>query len=151
MTAQVIDLHVPLVNDLPALTANQRLHWAEKARRTEMVRTAVAWRARQLKIPPQEYVIVQLHYVPAVQRRRDASNLAPTQKPAVDGLVDAGVVKDDTAEWVGELMPIIHPPGPGPARMWLAVSVGVSREDRLAIAADTLVERAADAASGGDQ
>jgi crossover junction endodeoxyribonuclease RusA len=93
-------------------------------------------------------VIVQLHYVPSTKRRRDASNIVPTQKPAVDGLVDAGVVRDDTAEWVGELMPVIHPLAPGPARMWLAVSVGLSREDRREIALDSLAERARDA--GGD-
>lgn len=150
MTAEVFELPVPLVADKPALTANQRLHWAEKARRTAMVRKHVAWRARQQKIPPQEYVIVQLHFRPDVRRDRDPSNLMPTQKPSVDGLVDAGIVPKDTPEWVGELMPVIHEPASGAARMWLAVSVGVSREDRRAIAEDKLFDRTADAASKGD-
>lgn len=152
MTVEVIDLPVPLLRDRPALSSNQRLHWAEKARRTAMVRQAVAWRAKQHKIGQQEHVVVQLHFVPRDQRRRDPSNLTATQKPAVDGLVDAGVVKDDTPEWVSELMPIIHPTELGGARMWLAVSVGVTRplseEARRWIAEDTSHARAADAQEG---
>ena len=48
------------------------------------VREAVAWRARQAHIPPQEHVTVQLHYAPGDARRRDAPNLVATSKPAVD-------------------------------------------------------------------
>lgn len=149
--AEVVELPVPLVGEKPPLTANQRLHHMEKARRTKLVREHVAWRARQAGIGPQDYVIVQLHYQPGDHRRRDPSNLVPTQKPAVDGLVDAGVVPDDTPRYVGELMPVIHEPGPWAARhMWLTVSVAIARplseEDRREIALDALVERTADAA-----
>lgn len=144
-----VKLHVPLVADKPALTANQRLHWAEKARRTAMVRNHVAWRARQARLTEQAHVVVQLHFVPPDSRRRDPSNLAPTQKPAVDGLVDAGVVKDDTPQWVTELMPVIHPASFGVARMWLEVRPAppdLSDEDRHAIAEDALFDRTRDAA-----
>lgn len=136
MTSEVFELPVPLLGDKPALSANQRLHWAEKARRTAMVRQAVAWRAREQKIGQQGHVVVQLHFVPRDQRRRDPSNLTATQKPCVDGLVDAGVVKDDSPEWVTELMPFIHAPIAGAARMWLAVQT---------------FELTADAAEGGER
>ena len=154
--AEIIELAVPLVADKPALTANQRLHHMEKARRTRLVREHVAWRARQAGVQPQDYVVVQLHYQPADRRRRDPSNLVPTQKPAVDALVDAGVVPDDTPRYVGELMPVILDPSPwSTPRMWLAVSVGVPRplseEARQWIDEDSRFERTADAAEGGDQ
>jgi crossover junction endodeoxyribonuclease RusA len=152
--AEIVELPVPLVADKPPLTANQRLHHMDKARRAKLVREHVAWRARQAGLSPQDYIIVQLHYQPADRRRRDPSNLVPTQKPAVDALVDAGVVPDDTPQYVGELMPVIHEPGGGVLpRLWLAVSVGVSRpmsaEDRWEIAQEVLLERTQDAAGEG--
>lgn len=147
---EIIELPVPLVSGKPPLTANDRLHHMVKARRTKQVRAQVGWQARAAGLKPQTYIVVQLHYVPAVVRDRDPSNLVPTQKPAVDGLRDAGVVPNDTPEFVGELMPVIHDPEPGAPRMWLAVAVGMSREDRQAIAEDARFDRTADAASGGD-
>lgn len=120
----VFDLKVPLVNEKPPLSANQRLHWRAKADRTATVRESVAWRAKQAGVRPQMHVIVQLHYAPQDRRRRDPSNLMATQKAAVDGLVDAGVVPDDTPLFVTELMPVIHEPDGGAKRMWLRVEVG---------------------------
>lgn len=153
--AEIVEIPLPLVSSKPPLTANDRLHHMVKARRTKLVREQVGWQARSRGIGPQDYIIVQLHYKPTDQRRRDPSNLMPTQKPAVDGLVDAGVVPDDTPEFVGELMPVIHEPSRGVLpRLWLAVSVGIprplSREDRVAIAEDAKADRTADAASRGE-
>lgn len=153
--AEIVELPVPLVSGKPPLTANDRLHHMVKARRTKRVREQVGWQARAAGIRPQDYIIVQLHYQPAVRRDRDPSNLMPTQKPAVDGLRDAGVVPDDTPEYVGELVPVIHDPKPGvEPRLWLAVSVGVPRplseEARQWIDEDSRFDRTQDAA-GGDQ
>lgn len=145
------DLTVPLDgNGTAPLTLNQRLHWAEKARRTRIVRDAVAWRARAAKIGRREHVVVQLHYVPPDRRQRDPSNLMATQKPAVDGLVDAGVVPDDIPAYVTELQPVIHGPiGGGVARMWLQVRPAeppdLSDQVRIAIAEDVRFDRTEDA------
>lgn len=117
------DLAVPLVDGKPPLTANMRLHWSADAARRKAVREAVGWAARAAKVRPQRHIIVGLHYAPQDRRRRDPSNLMATQKPAVDGLVDAGVVPDDHPMWVTELMPIIHPPDGGEQRMWLRIEV----------------------------
>lgn len=149
------ELKVPMVpgkTDAPPLTANQRLHWRRKAALTAMVREAVAWHARDIGQYP--HVVVQLHFAPQDKRRRDPSNLVPTQKPAVDALVDAGVVPDDTPRYVTELMPVIHEPDGGVRRMWLSVRPtpgAVSETDRVAIAEDTRFERTADASGGEDQ
>ncbi|MBP2331251.1 crossover junction endodeoxyribonuclease RusA [Kibdelosporangium banguiense] len=118
----VYELDIPLCRNKPPLTANQRLHWREKARRTRMVREITRIRARQAGIQPCARITVQLHYRPGDNRRRDAPNLHATAKPAVDGLVDAGLVPDDTGEYVTEVMPVIHP-GPGNRRLWLTVEV----------------------------
>lgn len=102
----------------PPLTANQRLHWAAKARTTADVRRTAMLLARAAKLPQGfEHVTIELHYTPRDRRRRDASNLMPTQKAVVDGLVDAGLVPDDTPEYVTETIPTIDSPvreAPGP-------------------------------------
>lgn len=117
------ELDIPLWQGKPPLTANQRLHWRPERTRKQLVRDTVFVRAR--RIPGQWRITARVHYQPATNRRRDASNLMPTQKAAVDGLVRAGVVPDDTAEYVNELMPVIHPAVPGvEPRLWLEVSCG---------------------------
>lgn len=150
---KVFELKVSLIDEKPPLSANQRLHWRKKADITASIRREVAWWAKAARIGPQDHIVVQLHYAPQDKRRRDAANLTATQKPSVDGLVDAGVVPDDTARWVTELMPVIHEPNGGAKRMWLRVltSDGLSAADREWIAADSHFERTADAAEGGDR
>lgn len=118
------ELEVPLLRGKPPLTANQRLHWAEKAKRTRTVREAVAWRAKQAKIPPAKHVTARLHYHPGDHRHRDASNLYATSKPAIDALQDAGIVPSDDGRYVTEINPYIHPPEPNqPRRLWLQVTI----------------------------
>jgi len=41
------------------------------------------------------------------RRRRDPSNLMPTQKAIIDELVRCGVWPDDNPEWVTEMMPTV--------------------------------------------
>jgi crossover junction endodeoxyribonuclease RusA len=120
----MFELDIPLHRGKPPLTANQRLHWAEKGRRTRIIRDAVAWRARQAKVPPAQHVTAQLHYQPCDARRRDPSNLYATSKPAIDALQDAGVVPDDDPRYVTEVNPRIHPPVLNqPRRLWLHIEV----------------------------
>jgi crossover junction endodeoxyribonuclease RusA len=120
MTTHEIDL--PLHKGKPPLTLNQRLHWSEKARRTKTLREAAAWSAKALKLGRLEHVTVQLHYAPGDMRRRDSDNLSATLKPAVDGLVDAGLVEDDDPLHVTTVMPAIHT-GPGKRRLWLTIHI----------------------------
>ena len=101
---------------------NDRQHWAVKARASRQVRDAVALHARSLRIPPVGHVNVRVVYEPAVQRRRDPDNLWATGKPAVDGLVDAGIIPDDTAQFVTRHDPIITAPTKTTGcRVWLDV------------------------------
>lgn len=118
----------------PPLTANQRHHWATRARLTADVRRATHLLALAAKLPKgATHVTVALHYVPRDRRRRDPSNLMPTQKAALDGLVDAGLVPDDTPDYVTETIPTVDPPertapGPNGARMALKLKIsGLSR------------------------
>jgi crossover junction endodeoxyribonuclease RusA len=107
----------------PPLHANQRLHYMARSKLVRLVRQATHLRAVQAKIPAARHITVGLHYAPGSGGREfDPANLWPTQKAAVDGLRDAKIVRDDTAKWVTEQTPVIHP-GPGDRRLWLTVEV----------------------------
>lgn len=110
----------------PPLTSNQRLHWGDKARRTRQVRTATHVLAQAAHLPKDaNFATITLHYLPATNRRRDAHNLVPTVKAAVDGLVDYGLVPDDHAGFVSVPEPVIYPADKTPrqSRLWLEIVV----------------------------
>lgn len=102
--------------DLPLtrpLSLNARQHWRVKAAGVAQLREGASWLAREARIPACGRIHVQLHYVPPDARRRDRDNLVATLKPVLDGLVDAGVVPDDTEVYVDWSPPIIDPPCKG--------------------------------------
>lgn len=127
-TGQAFEIPIPLMATPrsrslgPPLTANMRLHHMARASRVRTVREQVALAVGLLRIPPGSHVTVTLHYAPGDNRRCDSDNLDATRKPACDGLVDAGVVPDDTPRWMSRPEPVIHP-GRGVRRLWLAVQV----------------------------
>jgi crossover junction endodeoxyribonuclease RusA len=95
-------------------------HYA-RARKVKQVRAEARWLAVRAKIPPLRRCVIELHYAPRDSRRRDALNLVATLKPIEDGIVDAGVVPDDTAEFVEPTVPVIDPPTGGPGRLYVIV------------------------------
>jgi crossover junction endodeoxyribonuclease RusA len=110
---------------LPPLSLNDRRHWRTKARITANLRSlAAAW--CEAAIQPCERVAVELHYVPVDKRRRDADNLVPILKALCDGLVDAGLVDDDTPDFMDKGMPVIDLPDRDrtrESRLYLTVEV----------------------------
>lgn len=104
----------------PPLTANQRMHWRQRAAITRDIREATALKARRL--PELGTCSVTLTWVVNDRRRRDADNLVPTLKAMCDGLVDAGVTRDDTPELMHKIMPIIRYENGATARLELEIS-----------------------------
>lgn len=121
-------LAVPMVIQLKTgklrpLTHNDRLSWQAKSTKVRTIRQQLKAHARNAHIPPCDHITVTLHYAPGDKPSvTDAPNLTATSKPAIDGIVDAGVVPDDTDKHVAELMPVIHR-GPGARRLWLVVEL----------------------------
>ena len=117
---------IPLPWPKPPLSANQRHgHWAVEAKLKKEVRTVGNLLARSHKVGEHERIVVRVVYQPRDRRRRDPSNLMPSQKALVDGLVDAGVVPDDCPPYVEEWMPKLLVPVKGePGQMWLEVRTG---------------------------
>lgn len=104
----------------PPLNANQRLHWAQKAKLTRMIRDETSEQA--IRIPRAEHVMVRLTWVVSDLRRRDSDNIYPTFKAMCDGLVDAGVVDDDTPAYMDKRAPQIRYEPGSASRLELEVS-----------------------------
>ena len=86
MTTIAIRLHPAEV-----LNANQRMHWACKARLTSNLRDwgSFAWNRAGRPHMNRAHVTVTLGYPD--RRKRDAHNLMATVKPLLDGMVSPGV------------------------------------------------------------
>ena len=82
------------------MTSNQRTHWATKARHTRTIRD-MAWvmaKATRVQLMPAATLEVVTKW--ADHRNRDAENIAPTSKAAIDGCVQAGLLTDDSAQYL---------------------------------------------------
>lgn len=99
MTAQVTVVSVPAPCEF--LSANDRLHWAHKARIVRQWREAACWAFKAAKIQP---FTQQVHITAVIHkphgRRYDAANFYPTCKAAIDGGTDAGAWSDDDNDHV---------------------------------------------------
>lgn len=90
------NLHFELPKAL-ILNANQRMHWAEKARITKNLRAMGAIAARQVEPMERAHLTIRVGY--SDNRRRDDHNLMPTYKALIDGIVgDGGLLPDDDRE-----------------------------------------------------
>jgi Holliday junction resolvase RusA-like endonuclease len=78
----------------------------QEAKLTAMVRSAA--RVRFWTFPAVGRVEVTMIWTVKDRRRRDAENPVSTLKALCDGLVDAGIVPDDTPEFMVKHMPVIR-------------------------------------------
>jgi crossover junction endodeoxyribonuclease RusA len=100
-TAPIGIVQFPLHFDYPRppLSANGSYNRYQKARLVRDIRLATKLLANRL--PDLGRIEVSLTwYVKDHIRRDGGENMAPTLKPMIDGLVDAGVVADDTGDLV---------------------------------------------------
>lgn len=123
------ELTIPLPWKKPPLSLNDRMHWRQKHRITRHMRTHIAWTLsaganKRAPLRKGQRLRVELHYQPRDNRRRDTDNMVASLKPICDGIVDAGIVEDDTPEYMIKPEPVIHPAnGANNAHMWLQLSV----------------------------
>lgn len=66
-------------------------------------RQAFAWLARKQRVPAMSRISVVAQPAQRRGRLQDTAACNPSVKAAIDGLVDAGVVPDDTGEHVREI------------------------------------------------
>ena len=94
------------------LSLNDRLHFGERHRRTQDLKRAACVLALSKKIPRLERVSVVVEYQPRDRRERDADNISPSGKAALDGIVAAKVLVDDSKAYVTGVECIIGEPYP---------------------------------------
>lgn len=95
--------------------ANMRANNWVKARITKTIRAEAKLLALSQKLPtftvPVEILVVQ-HQAPG-KRTHDAENVAPLGKAAIDGLRDAGVLRNDSAKYVTKVSYTVGERRPG--------------------------------------
>ena len=81
---------------------NARVHWTEKAKFVAAYRLSTYWYAsiekRKQKWQAPVLAKVDVTFIVPDRRRRDKTNLASAFKGALDGIVDAGLIQDDSHE-----------------------------------------------------
>lgn len=83
----------------PVMTPNEqrRAHWTTVRMAKDKVQSTTAWIARSKGIPCLDRVEVDLRWYPPDRRRRDPDSLSVMAKACLDGLVQAGVLWDDSS------------------------------------------------------
>jgi len=99
---------------------DRRMHPLERHGRIQRWKEATAWYVKKYRIGPVPSKIVVHVRIPfGSKRKRDPHNYCGTVvKAVVDGLVLAGVVPDDTPEWVGHREPTLAVGGPVVVTFW---------------------------------
>lgn len=90
---------VPIPAPCQFINSNQRLHRMAQAKLTKTWREAAAVAGASVG-PLQPPVRIVAHIWKPRGGRYDPNNLAPTTKAIVDGFVDAGILADDSVEYV---------------------------------------------------
>lgn len=93
--------------EFPAPAERLNLNWAKRAEITKAWRTAAFIACRNAGMRDLAPSLVKVTFTVRTSARRDPSNLIPTVKACVDGMVDAGAWPDDNSEWVAVLEPAI--------------------------------------------
>jgi crossover junction endodeoxyribonuclease RusA len=71
-----------------------------RAAATKEWRETFTWLARKEKIPTMKWINVTAQPSQRMGRLQDTAACNPSVKAAIDGLVDAGIVPDDSGEYV---------------------------------------------------
>lgn len=88
-------LRIELPPGLPLLNANDRIHYKQRSKTTAKLRAEAYKAAKAQPFLPFSKVRIRCLFRAPDNRRRDVANLYLSYKACIDGIVDAGVIKDD--------------------------------------------------------
>lgn len=94
-----------------SLNAERSSHWTQRGQATRHWREHFGWLARARRVQ-----FDAVHITAEVVQKRplmDTGNCYPTLKAAIDGLVDGGVIQDDSPKYVKSIT-MMAPRIPGP-------------------------------------
>lgn len=88
-----------------SLNAERSAHWTKRHELTQSWREAFYFLALQARHDPFEKpVVITAQPYQAKNTLADAGNALPSVKAGVDGIVDAGLLPDDSPDWVSALL-----------------------------------------------
>ena len=96
---------------VPTINAERTVSPFVRARYTKKWREAFFLLARAQRVPSLTAVTIEVYPLQARKPLADVVAHAPAAKAAIDGLVDAGVMPDDTPEYLHSVT--FHPPVKG--------------------------------------
>jgi len=96
---RTVEIYLAISRDV-LLTSNMRLHWATKARHTKVIRDMAYVMATHPKRQLMPTATLEVVVKWGNRRARDAANIEPTAKAAIDGCVDAGLLTDDSQRYL---------------------------------------------------
>lgn len=91
------------------LSLNDRMHHMVRAKANATWKAATEAAVREAGVPAMDGCLVTMFYIPRYKRRHDEDNLVASMKPIADGIVAAGVVPDDTREYMARNWPVFCP------------------------------------------
>jgi hypothetical protein len=94
-----VTIHLAISRDV-LLTSNTKAHWATKARHTKVIRDMAWIMAKHQRVQLMPAATLEVVTKWPDHRVRDAENIAPTSKAAIDGCVDAGLLTDDSSRYL---------------------------------------------------
>lgn len=97
--SQVYSIEIPYLPQRE-LSPNWRGHWAEKYKAAQQLKQDAYVAAKFSLIPVFKKATITFKFIVPDRRRRDPDNFLASMKPAVDGLVAAGIFPDDSSEVV---------------------------------------------------
>lgn len=103
---------ITLPAGLKLLSLNDRLHWRERNSRAQELKRAAWVMALNARVPQLDRVSVVVEYQPPDRRHRDADNISPAGKAALDGIVAARCLPGDDSRHVAGVRCIIGEPFP---------------------------------------
>lgn len=93
-----ITIQLPPIN--PKLHAHNTGHWRTKAAAVKQLKIVAQVTARPLVSETWDRAKVHYHFFVPDNLRRDEGNMIHSQKPAIDGIVKAGLIVDDSWQYL---------------------------------------------------
>lgn len=93
-------LEIP-IEDSEWLLQNHRVHYQEAGRRRKSIRARAGWQAKTELLPVNGPVAIYARARLKKGTLPDPDAIAPMMKAIIDGIVDAGIIPDDSGKHVG--------------------------------------------------
>lgn len=109
-----MDVRIPLPAGMKLPNANTKVHWRTTWRQQQAIKECAHEIATLLRVRDMGRATCTVIIHPDVRTTRfDPANWAPAAKPAIDGAVAAGILRDDSSKYLTAVTYVAGPPVPG--------------------------------------